>query len=378
MTLVTDNSQINNKSKICLIIPGMDAGGIENYVLRYLHYTCNVSNITVMSRSKAKGDLFHLYDKTGVTIRNQGVGYFNIVKWYKLFLFFRQNQFTTVCDFNENFAGIPMLMARLAGVKHRIAFYRRSSHAFGKSRLKLAYARLMNYLVYQNSTTILSNSKHAFNFFFPERHQVDHRFKVIPNGVKASNFDIHESKSEARLKAGLPAGAFIIGHTGRYDSSKNHKTIFKVAKKIIDKHQDVVFLFCGKYTDGEKFKAQLGEHGIIKRVIALGLHNDVPLILRSLDLFYFPSVTEGQPNALIEAVLSGIPLVASDIEPIREALPETYHKYLVKPLDVDGSVRAIEDHYNKNTSFDTKYLKDWATQAFDINKNFKTFEDELR
>ena len=96
-----------------------------------------------------------------------------------------------------------------------------------------------------------------------------------------------------------------------------------------------------------------------------------------MDLFYFPSVTEGQPNALIEAMLTGLPVITSNIEPIKETMPEYAHSTLLEPLNISAAVDLIllliKDK-NKRKEF---IHKDWAENEYDIEKNFKLFSDVI-
>lgn len=365
------------RGKICLILPGLDAGGIENYVLRYLHYAKDVSGITVLSRSSLQGDLYEKYRQTGVDLHQQKVSYLNPFKWFLLFSFFKDKGFDTVCDFNENFAGIPMLMGALAGTGRRIAFYRRSSHAFNPTWYRMVYARGMNFLVYTYSTTILSNSRSALDFFFGELKSKAPKLRVIPNGIDASVFNLQKDMHLLRNPAGFPKSCFIVGHSGRYDPAKNHETWFKVAEKLSRKYSNIRFVFCGKGTDSEVFLSKLKEYGIADLTDALGLVEDVPAVLSRMDLFYFPSVTEGQPNALLEAILSGLPVVTSGISPIKEMMPEALQHLLLDPSDVDSAVERIETYYKQGADYDVAALTVWAREQFDFDKNFKKFHDEL-
>jgi hypothetical protein len=79
--------------KICFILPGLNAGGMENYLLRFLNYIPVKTGITVLVRNEEKGDLWNKYKETGVNIRFQGIGYFDLLKWIKLFRYFKGRNF---------------------------------------------------------------------------------------------------------------------------------------------------------------------------------------------------------------------------------------------------------------------------------------------
>ncbi len=364
-------------NNICFLIPGLNAGGIENYLLRFLSFFPDEKNFTVLVRNKKKGDLYDEYKKTGVNIRFQEVGFLNPFKWYLLYIYFKNQKFKTICDFNGNFAGIVLIIARFAGIQKRIVFYRRSSNAFKETWFNLKYNYFVNKLVYKNATKILSNSQHAIDFFFPNRCISDNRFKVISNGIKLSAYKIKETKKEARSFFNLPLNKFIIGHIGRYDPAKNHETIFMLAKKIKQDKQNICFLFAGKYTDSQEFLKRVEFHGIEDICICLGLQTRLPLLYKAMDLFYFPSLTEGQPNALIEAMAAGIPFITSNIPPIKEMIPKSVHSNLIDPLDFNSALEIINEvqqneNYSKKMIFNNEILK-----RFSEEETFKIFFYEL-
>jgi glycosyltransferase involved in cell wall biosynthesis len=87
--------------------------------------------------------------------------------------------------------------------------------------------------------------------------------------------------------------------------------------------------------------------GIYDRVDFLGLREDIPDLLHKADLFVSCSEAEGLPNVLLEAQASGLPVVASDIPPHREALPRATHAFLFKHNDIqtaaDNIVRILSE-----------------------------------
>jgi len=201
---------------------------------------------------------------------------------------------------------------------------------------------------------------------------------VIPNGVDANLVTTDLSKEEARKVLGVPTNAKIIGHVGRFAEAKNHDTIFKVAAKLINElNQDVYFLFCGKFTDSEAFKAQLNHHQIADRSLPIGLTDKLPLVYKAIDIFYFPSVTEGQPNALIEAMLADLPILPSDIPSIQEMLPPDRTNISVAPKDVENTTEYLFQLLNSDIDIQVYLFREWALEYFDPEKNFNLFQKEI-
>ena len=303
------------------------------------------------------------------------LGYFNPLNWIKYLRFFKLNRFDVVCDFNANFAGIPLLLARLAGVKRRFVFYRQGRDHFTQSFIKGVYNKLLNRLVYKYATQILSNSKASLAFFFFYRQSTDNRFKVIYNGVDKNWLVDDIDKEKLRAELGIPNDAFIIGHSGRLDKAKNHSTILAVAAEIIAVNKNIYFLICGKGT--EELKDQVVKMKIQDKVILLGYRNDVNHLLKIMDAFYFPSVTEGQPNALIEAILAGLPFVASNIDAISEIIPDELKSNLVHPMDIESAKDKLIKIINFKKEPGTTNTYPWAHELFDGNNRFEEFLSAL-
>ena len=348
----------------------MNQGGIETYVLRFLEYYKSIDTIevTVLVRNYETGVYHSSYSALGVDIFFQPLGYFDLLKFYRFYKLMRRGRFDVVCDFNANFAGIPMFFAWLLGVEKRISFYRQGKNHFATSMLKKTYNYCANRLVRDFSTDILSNSASALDFFFPTR-SGDKRFHIINNGFDLSHYKV--SKRDIRSELDIPTKAKIITHVGRLDPLKNQKSVLTVAHELIKERDDVFFLFCGEGT--EELESQCKMLAIENNIRILGYRKDVPDILLTSDVFYFPSLSEGQPNALIEAVLAGLSIVASDIPSIVELIPKKYSHLLVNPLDTKGALTLIKTHLTRTDFKTNNTLKQNFQRRFDQTITFNEF-----
>lgn len=362
--------------KTVFFVTSLNSGGIENYLLRFLTYYEGKIEPVVLCKGNAFGELEDEYRKIkGIELIKMNAGYFDLKAYYLIYKILRKNKVESVCDFTGNFAGLIMLTANFAGIKKRIAFYRGSSNHFEETKIKLLYNAVMLHLVKTNATKILSNSYAALNYFYFNKNNKDERFKVIYNGIDAKKFKL-KTIPYKKEDFGIPENAFVIGHTGRYNSAKNHSTIIEVAENICTKYHSIYFVLCGKDTD-VYLKDIVQLNPVLKeKVKLLGYRSDVPSVLTLFDLYFFPSITEGQPNALIEAMITGLPIVASNIEPIIETTPSEIHQDLKNPLDVEGFTKLIEEFYlNKNEK--KQNFSDWAIQKFNPEVLFNKFFIEL-
>ncbi|MBI6115947.1 glycosyltransferase [Salegentibacter maritimus] len=354
--------------KVAFLVTGLNSGGLENYLLRFLTFYENKIDATVVCKGGYIGILKKDFENLGVNIIPIEIGYFNAAKFYELYQILKKGEFDSVCDFTGNFAAIPLYLAKLAGIKNRLAFHRGSNNRFKETPIKMVYNKAINKQLPIVATSVLANSKAAMNFFHNGIWKDDPKFEVIYNGINASRF--LDSDENLRNELKIDKEAFVVGHVGRYNEAKNHRTIIEVAIALCKKHSNILFLLCGNGVDTE-LKAKVEAEGLEGQIKLLGYRKDVVKVLNTLDCFYFPSINEGQPNALIEAMVAGLPFLASDIDPIKETVPKELHHCLVSPLDIDLAVdRLLEIKEDKPNKL---ILADWAISHFSAKKWFDKF-----
>lgn len=351
---------------------GLDSGGLENYLLRFLQYKASeFSEIEVYCKSGIGGQLESEYNKIpNVTIVKKSLSFFNVLDYIQLRKYFHNGKFDCVCDFTGNFAGLVLYMASLAGIKNRIVFYRGATDHFSKNLLKSVYNNFVKMLTFKYASSILSNSQAAFNYFFQNK-KVDSRFEVIYNGIDAEKFLVADI--DLRKEFGIPSNSFVIGHTGRFNYAKNHKVIIDVAKRMVKNYPDIYFILCGNGVKNNLSKVIL-ELNIDDNVLLFENRSDIPLFLNSMDVYFFPSITEGQPNALIEAMLIGLPIVASNIDPIKETVVS--EDFLYDYDDVEGFFNALEKLYLEGISRN-KAVRSEIIDKFDHKKRFDQFFNKI-
>lgn len=337
------------KKNVVFFLTGLDSGGLENYLLRFLNlYSERFGKVFIFCKGGKGGQLESKYSAfNNVIILKQKIGYYNFKDYWMLGIFLKRENVEIVCDFTGDFSGGVLWVAEKKGVMKRIAFYRNTSHRFKGSLLKNKYAKLVNNLTYKFATNILSNSKLAFDFFY-EGKQLDSRFQVIHNGINALEFS--KDVNTLHKELGIPENSFVIGHVGRYNEAKNHKLLIELANEIAAMYDDIYFLFCGNGV-----KSNLSNkinNNVVKKVFLFENRNDISSVLNTLDLFLFPSFTEGQPNALIEAAVLGVPFIASNIEPIKETVSERYFECLLDAEDFEGFKNRILKYYKRELFLD--------------------------
>ena len=142
------------------------------------------------------------------------------------------------------------------------------------------------------------------------------RIRTIYNGVPSTDealaTDVAGAREALRDELGLPEHAQIVITVGRLHEQKGYPDLLEILPKILDGRPDTFFLWVG---DGE-MRAELASavlgRDLQEHVRLLGRREDVPTLLQASDLFLLPSRYEGHPFALLEAMATGVPIVASD------------------------------------------------------------------
>lgn len=361
------------KKKVLFVVTSLDVGGIEKYLLRFLEFSADKIHAYVLCKSGKVGLLENEFKKFASEIHTFKISYLNFITWIRFSKLLKANKFDTICDFTNDFAGVPIWFAFRAGIPVRISCYRSSGYRFKQTNIRRLYNKWVKKLVYKYSTKILFNSKAALDFFYPNEN--DGRFQIIYNGIETDQFLENFSRVETLSLLGVPENAFVIGHVGRYNEAKNYETIINTAKKLCDSHSNIYFLLVGKGIR-ENLTDIISKLGLEEKIIMPGVRKDVPYILKSINAFYFPSVVEGNPNSLLEAMAFSLPFVASDIPAIKEAVPKTFHRFLVDPFDHEKASNLLESFYlERNKDFDS--LKDWVKDKFDSNSRLNEFYQVL-
>lgn len=360
--------------KIAFFVAGVNAGGTENYLLRFIKYYQNGLDATVYCKSGKLGELEQEFIDAGATLIPFYLGYFNYKNYCALQKEFKKEKYDAVCDLTGSFGAFPLLMAKKAGIIKRIAFFRNSREKFQRTFLKVLYNNIITRMLPKVATSILSNSNNALNYFYGHKWESNDQFEVIYNGIDSKNFLTNFNNLRDELN--IPTSAFVVGHVGRLNEQKNHSTMINVALALTKEDQNIYFVFCGKNV-GEKYNDLILSEGLSDRILFLGVRRDINRVLKTLNCFYFPSFIEGQPNALIEALMVGLPFVASDIEPIKETVPDKFFGQLIHPLDEQGAKNRITEIKNNPEKISELNLSEWAIDYYNPAKWFQLFYNKL-
>lgn len=160
---------------------------------------------------------------------------------------------------------------------------------------------------------------------------------ILPNGVDLAAYT-GGTRQEARAALGLPPQARVIGTVGRLEPVKGHDVLIRALGRL---PVDVCLAVVGDGGRRAELECLVEQLRLSDRVRFAGHRDDVARLYRAFDVFCLPSRREGVPLAVIEAQASGVPVVATDVGSVRDALcPETAR--LVPPEDPAALAQALD------------------------------------
>jgi glycosyltransferase involved in cell wall biosynthesis len=167
------------------------------------------------------------------------------------------------------------------------------------------------------------------------------KIKVVYNGIKHSDFDNIIDVEKKKQVLGIENSELIVGNVARLTANKDHLTLLRAFKKVIIKIPTAKLLIAGDGPLKDTLHKNIDELGLNASVFLLGDRRDIPELLQIFDLFVLSSIREGFPVVLLEAMASGLPVVASDVDGNRELVIDKETGIIIKPGRVEEFADAM-------------------------------------
>jgi len=166
------------------------------------------------------------------------------------------------------------------------------------------------------------------------------RIRQIPNGVDIEHFQPRSDPSAARSALGLPDGPLLV-FVGRLDPQKGLENLLTAVEPELKKRRNLHVLLLGDGPLRRALEIRVRQSDLQERVLFKGVVPDVCPYLQAADVFALPSVGEGMPNALLEAMAAGLPCVASRIGGCTDVVTDGKDGLLVPPDQPGPLGRAV-------------------------------------
>ena len=192
-------------------------------------------------------------------------------------------------------------------------------------------------LLIRRAAGVLVNSERGRQFVVRTCKVPPARVAFVPNGVDVDRLRNSAIPGAFRRELNIPAQAPVVAYIGRNARVKNIPRLLSVARKLLHEHPDVQIVLTGEGLDPSLVAGT--DLARVSRMHCLGPRGDIPSLLSDATVLILTSDNEGMPNVVLEALASGVPVVATDVGDLSHMLPKGCGALV--PPNVDQLASAI-------------------------------------
>ncbi|RKY81578.1 glycosyltransferase family 1 protein, partial [candidate division KSB1 bacterium] len=203
---------------------------------------------------------------------------------------------------------------------------------------------------------------------------------TIHYGVDLSRF--YPFRDEVmRMDLGFKKNDVVFGTVARFTEQKGHRYLIEAAKDVISKESSVHFVLAGDGPLRNEIEEKISELGLDKNFHLLGFRTDIDKLLHSFDVFLLPSLYEGLPNAVLEAMAAGLPVIATAVDGTPEAVIHNESGILIEPkstTDIRNAVLRLfedvklRDEFGKNARQRVEQKFSWGKEVSEFVELYKS------
>jgi glycosyltransferase involved in cell wall biosynthesis len=265
---------------------------------------------------------------------------------------------------------VGRIAARLAGV--RCIFSTVHSTNAWKGRLH----RLVDWTLSRITSRVIACSHEVGEVLVRRDHVPWERVAVITNGIDRARFDRVERADLVR-EFGIPEGVLVMAVIGRLHRAKGHADLLPALEALAVGFGAFRCLFIGDGELRDELMQAVRERGLEDKVIFTGRRDDVPALLKSIDIVVMPSRWEGLPIALLEAMAMSKPVLAAAVGGIPGVVEHGRTGLLVEPGDLRqmaGQLKVLSDDPRLRARLGEQ-AREVIQQRYDIQFTSRRYHD---
>jgi glycosyltransferase involved in cell wall biosynthesis len=306
------------RRRVLHVIGRMQPGGTEIRLLEIMRNLCpSEFHIDVCTLSSLEGSLDAQVRTYGGRVISVPLNASFPLGFTRLL---RRERYSVVHSHLLHATGAILTLAAIAHVPVRIAHFHAMGDGHPSTWRRRLQRKVMRQLIDWYATDIISCGEGAMNAIWRADWQSDPRCRVVYDAVDPSRFEHIGDCDRTRAELGLSPGDRIFLHVGNEVVEKNHARLISIFAQIANSDPAARLVLIGAGTDnanGVSARA-INELALGHKVTALGIRHDVPRILAAVDALLLPSIREGLPGVVLEACVSGVPVLATDLPGVRE------------------------------------------------------------
>lgn len=354
-----------------MYLPSMTLGGAERQAMHLAEHLVHVGCIVEVCACTGPGNVADICDRLGITwsilpptwpCRRRNVPR-SIFRLFRIARFIRRRRPDIAIAYCER----PCVSVGLARSLVHI-----DSFIWGQRDVRLTAGPIPQIAI-QRATAIVCNAHHEVDFLKNRLNIPKCPIYVVPNGVRLATAQANRSDWRRRLDihTDTPTGVMVAN----FRNGKDHSTLLRAWKILLDSpdrswcHPPTLILAGALQETFDGAKQLANELGILPAVRFPGPVEDIAGLLQASDIGVLATDDEGLPNAILEYMMSGLPVVATDVPGCREPFLHHGGARLVPPRDpqaMGSAIAQLIDHPEVRRSIGTEN-QERATEAYGID-----------
>jgi glycosyltransferase involved in cell wall biosynthesis len=319
--------RVKEKHRVMLITHDLAIGGLQQVVVNICKtIDRNLFDISVLCLREL-GVFAPEIEKMGIKVqlipqKENRVDYFAFLKVARIL---REQKIDIIHTHNTQPFVDGTIGALLSGVKTIV----HTDHArdFPDKRRYMLAEWLMSHFAFK----IVGVSEHTSKNLLKYEKISSRKVITIPNGIYGPQYDIKIDKEAKKKELNIQERGPIIGLGVRLSKQKGVTYLLQAMPEIIKAYPSITLVIAGDGDDEERLKQEARDRGIAKNVLFIGARLDMPEVLRLFDLYVLPSLWEGLPIVILEAMAAGCPIVATNVGGNSMAIRDGENGTLIEP-----------------------------------------------
>lgn len=308
----------NKMARICFITGTLDVGGTEKQLLLLCRYI-NHQRFHIVIISLRGGRMKEEFQKENISVWVVGKRFrFDVIALFRLIIILLREK----PDILQTFMFTSNTWGRVAGILlgGKIIIASERSIDLWKKKHHFFIDRMLGFF----TDKIVCNSISVQNRYKENLGSVGRKIIVIRNGIELNKFNSYAEKKKERKEK-------IVFTASRLSPEKGIQFLIDAAKIILKKDKSVKFLIAGEGYFEPNLVEMVKEYEIKDNVIFLGYRSDILQLISESDIVVLPSLWEGMPNIILEAMAMKKPVIATDAGGSSEIVKDGQTGLLVRP-----------------------------------------------
>ena len=258
---------------------------------------------------------------------------FDLLALIEIYWFIKKNNIEVVHTHSSKAGILGRWAARLAGTKiilHTVHGW--SFHGY-QNILARVFCIWLERLTAQFTDKLIVVSDYDRQEGLRSHIGIQEKYSLIRYGIDFREFSVRNNS--VRTDLGINLDDLVVGMVSCLKPQKSPQDFIKLVFRIKQNFSNTKFLLVGDGFLRKETKMLISMYGLQRDVILFGWRQDVPRILSAMDIFVLTSLWEGLPIAVLEAMSSSLPVVATNTGGIREVVREGINGFLVEPHDIE-------------------------------------------